>query len=133
MPNAVWREVGAHRPAALASPVLEHRHAQPVDPRVVTLALTFTLHQGEREALALLASQREALFITDDTAARLAAQTITHRVHGTVGLVIRALRRGQRNRDEVIRLLQAIPERTTLYIKPALLEEVISRVESDRG
>jgi len=53
-------------------------------------------------------------------------------VHGTVGLVIRALRRGQRDREEILRLLRAIPERTTLHIKPALLQEVIARVEADR-
>lgn len=99
---------------------------------MATLSLTFTLHRGEREALALLASHPGALFITDDTAARLAAQTLTARVHGTVGLVIRALRRGQRDREEILRLLRAIPERTTLHIKPALLQEVIARVEADR-
>jgi len=132
VPDAVWQEVETHRPGALISPTLERRQPEPVDPRVATLSLTFTLHRGEREALALLASHPGALFITDDTAARLAAQTLTARVHGTVGLVIRALRRGQRDREEILRLLRAIPERTTLHIKPTLLQEVIARVEADR-
>ncbi len=133
VPDAVWREVEVHRPEVLISPILERQQPEPVDPRVATLSLTFSLHRGEREALALLITHPAALFITDDTAARLAAQTITTRVHGTIGLVIRGLRRGQRDREEILRLLRAIPERTTLHIKPALLQEVIARVEADLG
>jgi len=130
VPDAVWREVERHRPTALIDLALERVQVEAADPRVATLSLTFTLHRGEREALTLLSCYPDALFLTDDTAARLAAQTLNVRVHGTLGLIVRALRRGQRSRDEVIGLLRAIPERTTLHIKLALLDEVIGQVEA---
>ncbi len=130
LPDAVWCEVEQHRPTALTSLVLERVQVEMADPRVATLSLTFTLHRGEREALTLLSRYPDALFLTDDTAARMAAQAFSARVHGTLGLVVRAIRRGQRSRDQVIGLLRAIPERTTFYIRPALLREVISQVEA---
>ena len=93
IPEAVWREVETHRPIALADLPFIRVEAGPLDPRVATLARTLTLHHGEREALTLTARFPDALFLTDDTAARLAAQTFTQRVHGTLGLLVRAIRR----------------------------------------
>jgi len=130
VPEAVWFEVEKHRPTALTGLSLERVQTEAADPRVATLSLTFTLHRGEREALTLLSRYPYALFLTDDTAARLAAQALSARVHGTLGLVVRAFRRGQRSKDEVIGLLRAIPECTTLHIRPSLLSEVIGQVEA---
>lgn len=130
VPDAVWCEVEKHRPTALTCLLLEKVEAAAADPRVATLSLTFTLHRGEREAMTLLSCYPDALFLTDDTAARLAAQTLSARVHGTLGLIVRSLRRGQRCQDEIIDLLRAIPERTTLHVRPALLSEVISQIEA---
>lgn len=130
IPEAVWREVETHRPIALADLPFIRVEAGPLDPRVTTLARTLTLHHGEREALTLTARFPDALFLTDDTAARLAAQTFTQRVHGTLGLLVRAIRRGQRSRDQVLDLLRAIPERSSLHIRPSLLHEVVAQVEA---
>ncbi len=129
IPDAVWREVELHRPHALTAPTAIRAEPVPLDPRVATLSLTFTLHRGEREALSQATRFPEALFLTDDTAARLAAQTFTRRVHGTLGLLLRAIRRGQRDRDTVLCLLRAIPDQSSLHIRPALLHEVIAQVE----
>jgi len=131
IPDAVWQEVEAHRPSALTAVPFIRVDAGPLDPRVATLALTLTLHCGEREALTLTARFPEALFLTDDTAARLAAQAFTQRIHGTLGLLIRAMRRGQRSRDQVLDLLRAIPRQSSLHIRPALLKDVIAQVEAE--
>ncbi|MGQ0696824.1 MAG: hypothetical protein ACT4PZ_01145 [Panacagrimonas sp.] len=66
--------------------------------------------------------------MTDDTAARLAAQTLALRAHGTLGLLIRAERRCQLSRAEVPTLLQQIPSRSSLHIRPGLLREIIQQV-----
>lgn len=129
IPDAVWREVEAHRPFALAGKPFVRVEPGPLDPRVAALALTFTLHRGEREALSLAARFPEAMVLTDDTAARLAAQTFTRRIHGTLGVLVRAIRHGQRSRDEVLDLLRAVPIKSSLHIRPALLNEVIAQVE----
>ncbi|MBK7002426.1 MAG: hypothetical protein IPH35_21485 [Rhodoferax sp.] len=67
--------------------------------------------------------------MTDDTAARLAAKSLGVAAHGTIGLLIRAIRQQSRSKTEVLALLRAIPTRTTLHIRPSLLAEVIAQVE----
>lgn len=96
------------------------------------MAALYTLHPGEREALSLCIDYPDSLLLTDDTAARLAAKTLAIEAHGTLGLLIRAIRRRQLTKAEVLDLLRAIPLRTTLHIRASLLAEVIARVaESD--
>ena len=76
----------------------------------------------------------DALLLTDDTAARLAARTLAIEAHGTLGLLVRAIRRHQMAKAEVLERLKEIPLRTSLHIRPALLAEVIERVaESDQS
>lgn len=66
----------------------------------------------------------QAMFITDDAAARLVAEQMGFNVHGTIGIVIRSIRRGQMSPNEVLEILKDIPLNTTLYIKHSLLEEI---------
>ncbi|MBE7469754.1 MAG: hypothetical protein DPW09_22925 [Anaerolineae bacterium] len=72
-----------------------------------------------------------AIFLTDDAAARLAAVTWGYQVHGTIGILLRALRRQQRSRDHIITTLQNLPAQSTLHIRPGLLQEIITRVKSE--
>lgn len=60
---------------------------------VQTLVQSLSLDIGEQAALSLLEQHPQAMFLTDDAAARLAATTIGYRVHGTIGILIRAIRR----------------------------------------
>lgn len=72
----------------------------------------------------------EAIFLTDDAAARLAAMSLGYRVHGSIGILIRAIRRKQKSRDEVLAILRTLPDLSTLHIRPALLKEIINLVEA---
>ncbi len=72
---------------------------------------------------------RNSLLLTDDTAARLAAKNIGVVAHGTLGILVRAIRQKSRTKHEVLSLLRAIPSETTLHIRTSLLEEVIKDVE----
>ena len=90
----------------------------------------FTQHKGEHDALQLAKARSGALLLTDDTSARLAARTMSIEVHGTVDIVVRAIRRGQRTRSEVVSILEQIPERSTLFIKSSLLEDIVRQVRS---
>ena len=49
-------------------------------------------------------------------------------VHGTLGILLRSIRRGQLTAPRVADLLRAIPERSTLHIKPSLLREILAEV-----
>jgi len=132
VPAAVWREVQRHRPAALAHPSLVIERLEPVlpaPPGLETLSQVLSLHSGEWEALRLIL-EHPGLLLTDDTAARLAATSLGIRAHGTIGILIRAIRRNQRTKPQVLALLRSLPASSTLHLKRSLLDTVIREVEN---
>lgn len=131
VPNLVWQEVARHRPGALErSTSLLKRIVVPgeLDVELATLTRALSLDAGEEAALALMRQHPESILLTDDAAARLAAEQLGMRVHGTIGVVVRAIRRGQRTPQHVLGLLEAIPVRSTLFIRPQVLDAVIDHV-----
>ena len=84
----------------------------------------FSLDAGETEALALMERNPQSIFLTDDASARLVAEQMRFNVHGTIGILIRSIRRRQRNPKEVLLTLSEIPLKSTLHIKPSLLNEI---------
>lgn len=132
VPESVWREVERHRPEALAIREVTLERVSPAQaepPELETLARLLTLHQGERDALRVARGRKAGLFFTDDTAARLAAGNLGLPAHGTVGLIARAIRRGQRTKGQVLGILRAIPTASTLHLKRSLLDTIIAEVE----
>ena len=87
------------------------------------------LHAGEIQALQLAQELNADLLLTDDTAARLAAKTLQVSAHGTLGVLLRAVRRRQRTPKEILDVLNELPTRSTLHIKRKLLDEIIRQVE----
>ena len=133
VPDAVWREVQQHRPGALTHPGVTLRRISPqmaVSPELEALAQVFSLHTGEWEALRVAMEHRPGLLLTDDTAARLAAGNLRISTHGTIGILVRAIRRRQRTKGEILEVLRSIPDRSTLHLKRSLLDAVISEVDS---
>jgi predicted nucleic acid-binding protein len=100
LPATVEDEVRRHCRAAdfLSIPDLR-RVSDPdlVPASLMTLVRSLDLHAGESAAIALLARLNGQLFLCDDAAARLAAESLGYEVHGTIGLLIRAVRRGKRS------------------------------------
>lgn len=85
----------------------------------------FDLNAGERAALFLMQHHPRAIFLTDDAAARLAAQTPKYKVHGTIGILLHSIRRKQRSREEIVTVLESLPSHSTLHITRTLLREVV--------
>jgi predicted nucleic acid-binding protein len=133
VPDAVWLEVLNHRPRSMESfPTLFVRQSPlKTSPLVTALTPIYTLHNGEQEALHLCLEWSNCVLLTDDTAARLAAKSLGISAHGTLGLLIRAIRRQSRSKAEVLALLREIPRRTTLHIRPSLLTEIIAEIEAN--
>jgi len=75
-----------------------------------------------------MAKHTTAVFFTDDAAARFVAEQMSYKVHGTIGILVRSIRRGQRKPKQVLSTLSEIPLKSTLHIKHSLLEEVIAKV-----
>jgi len=133
VPNAVWLEVEHHRPQALKNKKIKliRQTTPPVVEQIRAMATLYALHQGEREALTLCLTNNIKLLITDDTAARLAAKSLNIAAHGTIGLLIRSVRQELRSTSEVLTLLTAIPQKSTLHIRPSLLNDVIARLKTE--
>lgn len=133
VPDTVWNEVEQHRPQALVGSEVKFIRQRAVHFSAEVDALTpfYTLHAGEQEALHLCFEFNNSLLLTDDTAARLAAKNLGVAAHGTLGVLVRAIRQQTRSKSDVLKLLRSIPTQTTLHIRAALLAEVISDVEKN--
>lgn len=132
VPSAVWKEIEFHHPAVLELPNIERKEPPLVlSNALLALAQSLSLDLGELEALAIMESTPDAMFLTDDAAARLVAQKLGYRVHGTVGVIIRAVRHKLRSSEAVIGILKALPARSTLYIRASLLSDIIRKSEEE--
>ncbi|MEA3208429.1 MAG: hypothetical protein QOE70_1486 [Chthoniobacter sp.] len=130
IPATVWGEAHRHRPSCSLALVAEAQVvADPAidDPVQLALFKAFDLDAGERAAIALLQVRSGRLLLCDDSAPRLAAESLGCVVRGTIGLIVRAVRRGTRSLAEVRQLLGSLPERSTLHVSGALLQRVLAQ------
>jgi predicted nucleic acid-binding protein len=134
VPEAVWREVHIHRPSALihagVNLIRVSLSSNPKAASLEALARVLVLHTGELEALRVALEHRQCLLLTDDTAARLAAGTLGITARGTIGVVVRSIRRRRRTAEQVLEVLRSLPQKSTLHLKRSLLDAVIKEVEN---
>ena len=131
IPDVVRGEVLKHRDIAFKGDDvnwMESSSAFFLQEPLGTMCRIFSLDAGEVAALEILNREPNLIFLTDDAAARLVATKLGIRVHGTIGLLVRAIRRDLMQSDEVIDTLNSLPHRSTLHIKASVLEAAISRV-----
>ena len=132
VPDQVWHEVERHRPGALKHSGVQLQ-GMPVmiseDAPFQALVQTLSLDLGEQAALSLAVFHPDAILLTDDAAARLAAESLGYRVHGSIGILLRAIRRRQRTADQVLTVLRNLPAQSSLYISSSLLQEIVLRLE----
>src|SRR5437879_681246 len=132
IPDAVSLEVEHHRPSALKLEAVEFVRLKPKgepSPELISMYRLLALHAGEVQALQIAQELGADLLLTDDTAARLAARNLRVAVHGTLGILLRAIRRGQRTPKEILNVLHALQDRSMMHIKRNLLDQVIRQVE----
>jgi predicted nucleic acid-binding protein len=131
IPRRVWEEVVRHRASLDLSRVPSGTIVDPsldASPQLQSLVTALDLGVGERDAIATMRQQQGQLLLCDDAAARLAAESLGLPVRGTIGLIVRSIRQGRRQRPEVIALLTDLPRRSTLYVSQSLLRSVIEDV-----
>lgn len=132
VPDAVWREIERHRPSAVNDKniVLEKIQVlQDINTHIPIVCNSFNLDAGETEAIILCSKYPNSILLTDDAAARLATNALGLRAYGTIGILLRAIRRKQLAPVDVIRKLDEIPLKSTLFIKNSLLQEIIEKVK----
>ncbi len=134
IPFAVEKEIEKHRPSALQNSDLHFKRLSAqssISDNLMTFCQIFSLDTGETEALSLMEKNPKAIFFTDDAAARLVAEQMRFKVHGTIGLIIRSIRRKQKKPETVLNILKYIPEKSTLHVKPSLLEEILFKITKE--
>lgn len=136
LPRQVWREVTRHR-AQLTDGDIPGMTIVDVpgaaSAKLSALSDSLALHGGERAALTLIERAGARLLLCDDGAARLAAESLGVEVHGTIGVIIRSIRRQMRTREQVVAVLRELPHRSTLHLSSQLLKTVIAQVEISAG
>lgn len=134
VPHTVWIETLKHRPLLFSTKSIHFKRVSPSEsvPLVFeTLSQVLTLHEGEKEALQIALEHPGATLLTDDTAARLAAENLGVTSYGSIGILIRSIRKKQRSKESILHVLRSIPERSTLHLKKSLLDRVIQEVQEN--
>lgn len=132
----VRQEVAGFRPTALTS--IESLSVLPAvvptqDEVLLSLCKAFALDSGEIEALLLMKQFPESILLTDDAAARVVAERMGFRVHGSIGILIRAIRRAQMKPEHVLDLLGEVRKKSTLFIKKSLLDHIKDSIRKEYG
>ena len=78
-------------------------------------------------------SASAGLFLCDDAAARLTAESLGFTVRGTIGIIVRSIRTKARTRQEVLALLRDIPRGSSLHLSRQVLDNVLAEVERTGG
>ena len=134
VPGLVVQEVLSHQDVSFSRETVQWRIVPAgaiTNIHLRTAMKVYALDAGEIAALSLLEQKPEALFLTDDTAARLVGLRFGFRVHGTIGILVRAIRRNILQSEMVIQFLQQLPNMTTLHIKPSLLKSIVAQIRNE--
>jgi len=134
IPDTVSKEIKQYRSIRLKNsdlPFVLSAGTIPNNSTLMTLCNIFSLDVGEIEALAIMEKNPQAIFLTDDASARMVAEQMGFEVHGTIGILVRSIRRNQTEPEEALRVLQGIPSQSTLYIKTSLLDEIILKIKKE--
>lgn len=134
VPETVWNEVTGHRPAAFNNPRIAFEKSsvqQKMNTQITTFCNSLDLDAGETEAIILSSFHPGSILLTDDAAARLAVSSLSIRAFGTIGVILRAIRREQLKPAEVIAILEELPSKSTLFVKPSLLKGIIEEVKRE--
>ncbi|MCP5502582.1 MAG: DNA-binding protein [Leptospiraceae bacterium] len=126
IPKTVELEIRNHRDISFQ----KYKNFQIVQDPVVSEEMKnssklYNLHKGEIMAISLVMKYNNCMLLTDDSAARLYANHVKLQVHGTIGILIRAVRRNLKSPEDIIQILKEIPTKSTMHIKKELLDYAI--------
>lgn len=125
IPPIVWQEAVRHRPQLKLEKVPSAKISDPIGSAPLSLAaagFANELHAGEIAAITLLHEAGGGMLLSDDDAARLTAESLGFAVAGTLGLLLRGIRRGQISSHRVRKMAAEFPTLCSLHISQALLK-----------
>jgi predicted nucleic acid-binding protein len=130
VPTAVWTEAKRHRPTLQLEAIPEALVQDPADGRwaATTLVSGSHLHVGELAALSLLHELGGGLLLTDDDAARAAAEALGFSAAGTLGIILRAVRRGQISSNQARDIASRLSAESTLHLSRKVLLRFVAAI-----
>ena len=127
--ETVSLEVAKHRSISLSYYGITVLPDSFPDRAIVTISQSFCLHQGETAVLSMAKLvPGEKIILTDDTAARIAANHMGFKVHGTIGILLRAVRRKQQTSTEIAETLRALHLHSTLYVSRDIIDYALNEL-----
>lgn len=88
------------------------------------------LDAGEAAALAI-ASDEDAVLLTDDLEARQAAKGANIEVHGSIGLIALSYGQGKLDRPTAIERMRALQAETSLFLSDEIVERGINLLDAE--
>ncbi len=133
IPGAVLKEtVGACRIQekclAVLSNVRHHTLTETDVSRFVQKYKLQNLHVGERESLLLCQQISVSLLLTDDLAVRRSAKSFGLTPVGSLGVVVKAYRLGDKNLDEAKLLIAKLYDESSLFVTRTIVDMAIERL-----
>lgn len=123
IPETVLDELSTQQADRLDQSISHTRVTPPMD-----AVGSADIDAGERAALAV-ALDTDAVLLTDDLAARDAAERRDIEVHGTIGLVALAYARGRIDRKTAATTMRELSTETSLYVTEAVVEHGIELLD----
>lgn len=136
IPQAVWDEsvVAGRIPAGDLEAILAQRVLVSADQLLEVTALPEIagLQRGELECLALCRSRIINLLLTDDLAARRAAQSLGIQPLGSLGVVVRAFHQGNLSSRDAENAIERLHSISTLFVTRAIVDLAIAQLRQSK-
>ncbi|MDI6888380.1 MAG: hypothetical protein QMC78_01620 [Methanocellales archaeon] len=97
--------------------------------RAAMLVRKYGIELGEASAIALAEHSGIKLFLTDDLDARLVAKRLNLEPHGSMGILLRAFREGILTKKEVVKKVEELETKSSLFITHDLIKKTIKEIE----
>ena len=88
----------------------------------------YSLDLGEATSISLAKQEKINTFLTDDLSTRIVAKEFGLKVHGTVGIVLRAFRIGSITKKKSIQVIQDLYKKSSLFITADLVNYAIKEI-----
>ncbi len=93
----------------------------------------FSIDLGESQSIALALQEKIDYFLTDDLEARTVAHVHGLEAHGTIGIILRALRERIIDKETAVKKVNELYTISSLFITKDLVEQVINSIHGFRN
>ena len=96
---------------------------------VFLLSNQYSLDIGEASAISLAIQEKADYFLTDDLEAREVARKYGLKVHGSIGIVLRAFKDKLIDKNMALNKIKSLRDNSSLYITKDLIDYILNEIE----